>query len=977
MSLSNGVLSPQRAKSPQDPTSTPTASPSLNPGSADSSPAKRKRSDAGLNDEKTNGILNKKASPDTTREEALRFQQCLKNSVATLRSHDTNPSILDQPLPHVADDSAERSPKRTKSLEPDGLDTIAARLVSGFYKSLQRVVSDLDYASSKILSADDDATKGSSATRPGNQYTRDLGIISSVATMKRVVTDSVNQQTAQKPTEKSGDDGARTALGNPPRATNTGDFIHATDNATNRAALTIFAGTTQKPQYLFSSFQQYLTPRQAAAASVVDQESQTQDRVVPPLNEERLPNGITATRMLPVRMPETKGLKIPTRTLGEVFSHTAGLPHVMPPRTSKATSTRSSTVNWYDAQEDFASKSDPRGTYTTQPLPAGKWLAYHSSPTSASPSSPDAKRRRRERALSLSEPRHKPSKENAVAQRKAEEEALFRLAYSTFGPTCDNSGAVVSAASRSAMWWERHGLAQMRRFTNSSVNKESLDRDEVMEYPDPGGLEDLDEIAILGWEPVEASNLFESAKYRDLVKKSDAGEQETEEILDEISSMLETLTSFQRNRNTSLTSGSRPKAAQTPSSSALQGTPTEPSSAEVALYETLKAQLTLLVAQVPPFAVAKLNGSQLAELNISTKILVEGQDYTGTMEDEETTAKTKLGAVATPGTNMRTAMANGPYSAHQANHQPPRSAVATPVTASRPPHNLQPFSQQSYSQHQTPSRTLTMNPNQTGSGILQAYQQQRPSSSNTQQRNSPYTPSNFASQATSGSQIQYRQTNPQQYFQRQNQGSFGYSQQSQTLGAPANPALNSAYRQANQLQYAQNARQRQAQPYTQSPYAQGRSGSPQGTPGYSSPHRPAYAAPAQTRPNSYFQNPSSTPQSTSNLIDFKTVMSAEEQATLVEKQRAQIAAQQQNRNAIRNNQAVTATNQTSSASSQPQPSSASQAAQNSHTIVVNGVGPSQPGANGQNNSNITTNQQSASPHPTPEVTTAATAEVQQ
>ena len=113
-------------------------------------------------------------------------------------------------------------------------------------------------------------------------------------------------------------------------------------------------------------------------------------------------------------------------------------------------------------------------------------------------------------------------------------------------------------------------------------------------------------------------------------------DKEVDEILEEISELLETLNSYQRIRNLSL--NPLPRSGSTSS----VADPAKPSEAEVATYNTLKAQLTLMIAMLPPYAVAKLNSDQLAELNISTKIQVLTDNYKGVMEEDEAAARAKV-----------------------------------------------------------------------------------------------------------------------------------------------------------------------------------------------------------------------------------------------------------------------------------------------------------------------------------------------
>merc|ERR1712169_10386 len=61
----------------------------------------------------------------------------------------------------------------------------------------------------------------------------------------------------------------------------------------------------------------------------------------------------------------------------------------------------------------------------------------------------------------------------------------------------------------------------------------------------------------------------------------------------------------------------------------------------------LRDQLKILISSLPPFAVAKLDGDQLEELNISTKLLVEPPDYQGTGQVDDYTWRLQMARQAT------------------------------------------------------------------------------------------------------------------------------------------------------------------------------------------------------------------------------------------------------------------------------------------------------------------------------------------
>ncbi|KAG4217842.1 hypothetical protein PC116_g33678, partial [Phytophthora cactorum] len=126
-------------------------------------------------------------------------------------------------------------------------------------------------------------------------------------------------------------------------------------------------------------------------------------------------------------------------------------------------------------------------------------------------------------------------------------------------------------------------------------------------------------------------------------KKPDE-EKDVDDILQDVSDMIQTLVSYQKNRNLTLPSASsQSRYAADPSHSDMltNGTPVQPGEEETATYQALKAQLALVIQMLPPYAVARLNSDKLEELNISTKIEVRTDEYQGLMEEDEVAARAR------------------------------------------------------------------------------------------------------------------------------------------------------------------------------------------------------------------------------------------------------------------------------------------------------------------------------------------------
>lgn len=404
-------------------------------------------------------------------------------------------------------------------------------------------------------------------------------------------------------------------------------------NMSGTPVLTLYGGAPQ-PKQLFSSLQQS-TRKLSRLPGLPETTIESKD----PIREHSLPNGITVTKVVPVHSTGSTNEKRKIPTIGELFAPPTNLPPLNPPKQSRHTATRSSSVRWFHASEPLSSgRPHRRDSYPLQPLSAGQWLAYNATSTSNQLSSPGVKRKQRDRTLSFGEAQPTTPQEMAVAHNQAKEDALFRSAYSSFAPDRDNTAALVSDHIKNRVWWKRFGenkLQDSLELTPSAVEEETLEVNGVSastEIVDDEfkGIEE-------SWTPEDLpSELKESMKHN---MEPPERTTEVDEILQEISELLETLNSYQRARNLSLTNTGR--AIGTSQHTALCGSPTNPSSAEFDIYATLKSQLTVMVSSLPPYAVAKLDGEKLGVLNISTKIRVEDKNHAGTMTEDESSAKSK------------------------------------------------------------------------------------------------------------------------------------------------------------------------------------------------------------------------------------------------------------------------------------------------------------------------------------------------
>jgi len=350
----------------------------------------------------------------------------------------------------------------------------------------------------------------------------------------------------------------------------------------SRTVLTLF-GNAQGHKQLFSSFQQ---PTQDEATGVA--------QPVLSLRENGLPNGILSTQIVALQQDDgPAGTK--KNTFLDTFLPTNALPQLPPPRTSRQLQTdSSSTIVWGSGREH---RPERTLGYAYQKLTTGQWLGYNR----------------------VAGTEHQTNMDEAVTvpvMGPPEEDALFRSVYSTFAPSRDNTGAVFSDQVKDELWWHKVGQQAFEQSLGASPYEEqatetsSNDQDEAKKF-------------------ANAAENFDPALL-DLPRQSKTDDHD---ILEEVSELLESLHSYQRIRNTSAKGGS-------------ENLPSQPTEAEIETYNTLKAQLSLVIATLPPYAVSKLNGDQLEELNISVKIPIEEKNIRGVLEEDAQSRAAKAAALS-------------------------------------------------------------------------------------------------------------------------------------------------------------------------------------------------------------------------------------------------------------------------------------------------------------------------------------------
>jgi hypothetical protein len=462
-----------------------------------------------------------------------------------------------------------------------------------------------------------------------------------------------------------------------------------------------------------------------------------------------------------------------------------------------------------------------------------------------------------------------------LALDKAREEALFRSAYSSFAPSFDDGAAIVPSSTKGRLWWQRFGEKLFQdSFGATSSSVTSTEATSTQPSDEPHGEEGKDEEELFR-EAVEAfvpeDAIIDPQLTDPKLVAENSEDIEVDKILQDISELLETLNSYRRIRNLSTTSKSRQASVpngEIPTASSAS----TPSSAEFDTYSLLKAQLSLLIGMLPPYAVAKLNSDQLADLNISAKLLVELPDYKGVLEEDEITTKAKAAA------------ASAVRPVQTPSHGYPRQSY--PVQNTQPRHNSQVSHQ--YYQPQTPARPSSAAMQRPPATAPPQYAARPPSSASPRPVGTGFNQQVYG-QHTPRPQQPYGQTNPSQYFQ---QNSHGYAQPQQ------NPQ-NRHYQQPSQPAYQQRAQQAVTNYGYNIPGRQSPQKPQQYTPQPQNQSRPSYATPAlpQQHQQRYFQDsqPNQTPRpqqgNTVGVSGYHTYMTPEQQASMMERQRATLAQQ--------------------------------------------------------------------------------------
>ncbi|KAI1377978.1 hypothetical protein F4677DRAFT_458727 [Hypoxylon crocopeplum] len=699
---------------------------------------KRKREPTDVGEKPPNGITVNRITPTAHNAVSSSVnkvdQPTIRNYYEVLQRFDPIPSVLKRPLPHPNDSPDEPQAKRKKS-DAESLPSIADKVSREQYDNLDSIISDIKTSITDHLAELRDI-------QPGEDAKANDEAIAKIIDFKRQAYSVFKREMTYNNARVS--DVLR-------------DLESISDlqsNAGGNIVLTVTNEAMREGKQLYSSLQQAVAKPGSAEVAIR------------PLRENGLPLGIKTARVIPYSFQSAVEKDKKAKTLGELFPAPRNLPSLQPPKAPKST-TKGVQVGWHrpELTEKFKYRAN---AYSGLTISAGRWLDY----SNAAPPS-QIMTKQRERALSLAG--NKPSSSDLEM---SEMEALFRGAFSSFAPTKDDSAAMISSGVIShTMWWQKVGKRSFERLAEVELPEDTPeDADKSNDVP----VEEVDEAlikeALDNWDETMVDPSLEQVC---CPKKSDE-EKDVDDILQEVSDMIQTLVSYQKNRNLTLPSASsQSRYAADPAHSDMltNGTPVQPGEEEMATYQALKAQLSLIIQMLPPYAVARINSDQLGELNISTKIEVRTDEYQGLMEEDEIArARAAQAATANPRPSRSTSSSNNLQYGQQ-------------FHTSRAPMPAQPY----YSP-QTPVRAQQPTIQRPQQSLPAAYPQ-RPSS------NTGYRPPNH-----------YANTGYQQFPKQQpySQPSPGYGNtptqgRPQYQSIPGYPNVNSATPQARYPSYTPNA----------------------------------------------------------------------------------------------------------------------------------------------------------------------------
>ena len=571
---------------------------------------------------------------------------------------DTSPSVLEHEIHSVVQNH--HASKKTKTSEGVAKSSIASLVRSQSYSSPDEIVKDLDLAIEEVFG--DTASDDTVIEKPDKEES--MKARSLMIELHRILLRErrLRPIRGMDRTLQSSLDALQSTLERKPVI-----------NGQIPSGRSAFKAGTHQGKTVLTLLGSAPTPRQLFSSIRHDETNNDKDEKL----EHGLPTGISTTRIFPQPTSPSKSEKA-SRKFGEVFAPSSSQPPLNPPRQARRTTTRNSSIDWFNPVDLMASSGRPnrRDSHPAQPQSTSKWLRYSKDSSLYQLSSPEAKRKQRDRALSFGDTTDTKADQVISALNRAEEDALFHKVYSSFAPDRDSTFAIVPENIKNNVWWSRIGRYRFETI-EAALNREiSEDVDDLLD----GSSEELDpddellREAVATWHEDETPSGWELL--HDTSHSDELPIQDLDQALREISELLEALHSHQHVRNLQ-TPTNRTSTSQNASAG---GLPTDPSEDEVEVQHKLKDRLIAMVSCLPPYALAKLGGDQLGQLNIIADIPTASDQFRGTMEDEDSNTRAKYSSTSTATLSSR--LSNIPSSLTAAPTRP-FSTSSTPQNSQR------------------------------------------------------------------------------------------------------------------------------------------------------------------------------------------------------------------------------------------------------------------------------------------------------
>ncbi|KLU85040.1 hypothetical protein MAPG_04072 [Magnaporthiopsis poae ATCC 64411] len=579
------------------------APPSI-PASPDSSTSSTKRKRDATDDaptvQKANGIDGVPPAVNGNQPRQRDEKELIRDFHEVLRRHDPKPSILARPIatdatsdePQAKRQKAEDDASSTPAPTGTNTTTIDDKVSNDRYATLDDIVADIKRVVNDAIS------ELQSSISEENAEARD-GAIAQAHAFRKQALELYRREIAYP-----------AVVGALPSSGLSGE------QPEGRFALSVY-GLGPQPKTLYTNLQ------------LPVRTSNRSEGVFKDLSSARLPPGVIATKVMPYTPTSKKSAQAPT--LGQLFPPAANLPTLQAPKTAKTT-TKGNMLGFY--HPDPIEKCSYRAghTYFSQPVSVGQWVDY----TNATPSSHShVKTRQRERAQSLAG--HKPS---SVELEMSEMETLFRRAFTSFAPSKDDSSAVVSSTQAGRIWWQRVGQRQYQRMIEADESSDGTPDEHAEEEQLADDIdEDIVKEAISNWEELIDPSLEETTANTETDKA-----QSIDDKLAKASDLIETLASYQRNRNLTLPTSKNRRSTEPVNVDLLHGGSLivqQPGDEEMEAYVALKNHLLDIILELPPYAVSRLDGDKLGDLFISTKIEIRTDVRPGVNEEDEAAVKAR------------------------------------------------------------------------------------------------------------------------------------------------------------------------------------------------------------------------------------------------------------------------------------------------------------------------------------------------